>query len=319
MLKKVIDIILKAKNIGITFHQSPDGDSLGSSLALLQGLLKVGKKAYIISKEELPKDFEFLPYSKEVNTKNNFPNEETDLVIALDCGNVDRLNGDLSIENKKFTLINLDHHISNDRYGDINYIDTKCAAVGEIVFELLKTMSIEIDKDIATCLYTALLTDTGSFKYSNTTKNTHYIAGELIQTGFDFSEIHRTLFENISINRLKLQGDIINNIDLQFNGKVCSMTLTLDNLKKHGLDSGDTSDIISIGTKISSVEVTILLKEFENGTKVSLRSKSYVDVRKIAEIYDGGGHVKASGFKSELSINEIKPELLRLIEKELVK
>lgn len=318
MLKKVVDLIGKANNIGITFHQNPDGDSLGSSLALLQGFLKVGKKAYIISKEELPKDFDFLPFSDEVDIASQSPHENTDVVIVLDCGNLDRINGDLKFENKEYTIINVDHHISNDEYGDINFIKTTSAAVGEMVYELLIALNIEIDKDIATCIYTALLTDTGSFRHSNTTKTTHCIAGELIHTGFDFSSIHRIIFENMSINRLKLQGDIINNMELKINNKVCCMNLTLDQLKRFEVSKGDTSDIISIGTKISSVEVTILFKEIESGTKISLRSKSYVDVRKIAEIYSGGGHTKAAGFTSKLSIDDIKKELLTIIEKELI-
>ncbi|WMJ82021.1 bifunctional oligoribonuclease/PAP phosphatase NrnA [Clostridium sp. MB40-C1] len=317
-LNNLVKSIEKSRKIGITCHTSPDGDSLGSLLALYQGLLKLNKEAYIMSKELLPETFEYLPFCHEVKKNIDFVIDDTDTVIVLDCGNVERINSNIDIENRKYTLINIDHHLSNDLYGDVNYVDVKAAAVGEIIYELFNLMSIEIDKDIAVCLYTSLLTDTGSFRHSNTTYRTHKIAGDLIDTGIDFSQIHRNIFENMKYPRLKLQGKVIEGMYLALNDKICIMELTQDVLEEYNMNKGDTSDIVSIGGRINTVEVTILLKETEDGVKVSLRSKNIVDVRKIAEKFGGGGHVRAAGFSVNNSVEEIKDILIKDIEKELV-
>jgi phosphoesterase RecJ-like protein len=318
MFEKVINSICNSKEIGITFHQNPDGDSLGSGLALLQGLLQLGKNAYIISLEECPEDFKFLPMAETIDGKTTEPLENTDLVIVLDCGNVERINANLNFKSEKYSIINVDHHISNDNYGVINYVDIKSAAVGEIIFSILETLGVDINKNIATTIYTSLLTDTGSFRHSNTTENTHKVAGKLISTGCEFSKIHQTLFESTTLDKLRLQGQVINNMELVANNKICFMKVTLDDLNDFNLINGDTSELITLGTKIKTVEVAVLIKEAEDKTKVSLRAKSYVDVRKIAEIYGGGGHTKASGFATQLGIEEIKKELFIIIEKELV-
>ncbi|MCY6483929.1 bifunctional oligoribonuclease/PAP phosphatase NrnA [Clostridium aestuarii] len=319
IIDDIIDVIRKSEKIGITYHVSPDGDALGSSLALMQGLLKLGKEVYIMSKDILPENFGYLPSSLKIDKNNCCVLENTDTVIVLDCGNVERISSNMKFQNSNYTLINIDHHLSNDLYGDLNYVNAKAAATAEIVYELLNLMDVFIDKDIATCLYTALITDTGSFKHSNTTPLTHNIAANLINTGIDFSQIHRNIFENMNFSRLKLHGRVIDNMFLVLNEEVCVMELTQKLLDEFELDKADTSDIISIGTKINTVEVTLLLKESQEGTKVSLRSKSKVDVRKIAEVFGGGGHIRASGFLCKKSLEITKKLLIKEIEKELIK
>lgn len=318
IINDILKSIENSKKIGITCHASPDGDSLGSSLALMQGLLSIGKDAYIISKEFLPKTFSYLPYSNKVDKDINSVLDDTDTVIVLDCGNIERINANIDIKNRNYTLINMDHHISNDNYGDLNYINTEASAVAEIVYKLFQLLNVTINKDIAVCLYTSILTDTGSFRHSNTTKLTHEIAGNLIETGIDYSEIHRKIFENISFDRLRLHGRVIENIKLELDKKLCIMELTEDLLKEFNLQESDTSDIVNIGTKIDTVEVTVLIKENHDLTKVSLRSKHKVDVRKIAEVFSGGGHIKAAGFSTVKSLDEIKNILINEIEKELI-
>lgn len=319
IINSIIERLKESKKIGITCHISPDGDSLGSSLALMQGLLSMGKNAYIISKEPLPETFDYLPYSNRINKELSHILDSTDTVIVLDCGNAERINANIDIDKRNYTLINIDHHISNDNYGDLNYIDTNAAAVAEIVYELLNILNVPIDKNIASCLYTSIVTDTGSFRHSNTTRLTHKIAGDLVATGIDFSEIHRKIFENMSFERLKLHGKIIENMHLKLNRKLCIMELTKEMLKEFDIEKSDTSDIVNIGTQIGTVEVAVLLKASDDMTKVSLRSKHKVDVRKIAEMFNGGGHIKAAGFSTSKSLEEIKTILINEIEKELIK
>ncbi|MGH4119927.1 DHH family phosphoesterase [Clostridium sp.] len=314
----ILSKIKMFKKIAITFHTSADGDSLGSALALLIGLRKLNKEVYIISKEIIPQSFMFLPCSDEITGEISEPVKDTDCVIVLDCGDFKRINANLSMQNRKFELINIDHHVSNDLYGDLNYIDTGASAVAEIVYEALILLKIKIDSEISTCLYTSLLTDTGSFRHSSTTAVTHSIAGELINTGIDFSNIHRIVFENRKFEQIKFCGEIISNMTSELNGTVCVMYIPKNLIKKYNLESSDTADVVTLGSSINTVEVTIVIREAENGVKVSLRSKSTVDVRKIAEGFHGGGHIRAAGFFTETDFHDTKIKLLEILEKELI-
>lgn len=317
IMNQIINKILSSNNIAITFHTSPDGDSLGSSLALLQALRALNKNCYILCEEELPKTFEFLPYSKEVSAISIIK-EDTDCVVVLDCGNMERIAGNINVTNKNYTLINIDHHLSNDLYADMNYVDTNASSMGEIVYQIINIMGVSLNKEMAICLYTSLITDTGSFKHTNTTAITHAIAGDLINCGIDFNNIHRIIFENKSFHRVKLYGEVINEMYLDCHDKFCIMTLTKEMLDKLNLSDGDTSDLISLGVQIDSVEVAALFKENGDSIKVSLRSKSYVDVRKIAENFKGGGHLRAAGFKINDTMENVINAITELINKELI-
>ena len=317
-INKLIKAVEDSRNIGITFHTSPDGDSLGSALGLLIALRKLNKKAYIISKEKLPISFDYLPCSEEVSGTVSQVLPLTDAVIALDCGNSDRLNWDCNIEKRNFILVNLDHHLSNSNYGDINYIDTSKASVGEIIYEIVNKLKIPMDKDIATCLYTSILTDTGGFRHSNTTKNTHTIAAELIEFGVKFSDVFRKIFENKTFGRIKLQGKVIEKLKLYHENKICVMEITKEMLSSVNEENGDTSDLITIGMSIDEVEVAVLFKESDEGTKVSLRSKFDYDVRKLAETFGGGGHTKAAGLYLNKPMEEVKVIVLDAIVKGMI-
>lgn len=314
----VIEAIVNSKNIGISFHTSPDGDALGSALALMLALKKIGKNTYIVSRDEVPEIYRFLPYYEYASKMIEKVQDDTDTVLILDCGNVARISGEVNFHNNSYKVINVDHHLSNDMYGELNYVDCKSAAVGEIVFDVINQLNITMDKDMAICLYTALLTDTGGFKHSNTTIKTHSIAGELINLGIDFSEIHRKLFENKKLERVKLYSKIIDSMELYNNNKLCIMGITKDLLNSVGIsEASDTSDIISIGMEIDTVEVAVLVKETDTGTKISLRSKDKVDVRKIAETFGGGGHTKAAGLSIDKSYSEAKSMIINSVKGEL--
>lgn len=321
-LSKIKDIILSANKIGITYHVSPDGDAVGSVLALLNGLRTLNKKCYVISKESLPDNLRFLYGSDEVTGEEISPTYDTDVVIVLDCGNTDRICADLN----DFTgvLLNIDHHLSNDMYGTENYVDTNAAATAEIVYELLNILGLDfnledqININIGTCLYTSLVTDTGGFRHSNVTFKTHEIASQLRRIGVNNTYIYESLFDNKDFTRMKILGKAITNMKLVLNDKVALIEIPKSFSEEFGVEIGDTSDIISYGLQIKGVEVTVLIKEAEDGVKASLRSKNYIDVRKIAGIFGGGGHIKAAGLKIEaVSLEEAKNKILKEIEKEL--
>lgn len=317
-LKDVINGISSSKLIGITYHTSPDGDALGSALALSKALNKMDKENYIISKEKISRDFSYLNADNIITGEEVTIKENTDCLIALDCGNTERLSGDFQFNSRNFKIINVDHHLSNDRYGDINYVNTDAAATAEIIYDIIKEFEIEIDEDIAKCIYTSLITDTGSFRHSGTSSKTHSIAGELIDIGIDFSAIHREVFDNKPLEKLKLYGKVFDTIEMFCNRKVCFMTITESILDELAIEDSDTSDVISFGTQIDTVEVVALFKENKEGTKISIRSKNNVDVRKIAEAFGGGGHTKASGcFIKNTSLEDAKQSILLQIKEQL--
>ncbi|WP_187117409.1 DHH family phosphoesterase [Clostridium amazonitimonense] len=314
-MNRVIENILHFNSIAITYHQSPDGDALGSALGLMLGLRKLGKDAYIISRDRVPDIYRFLPSTIEVREDLASPKENTKCLIIVDCGNVERISGNIDISDSR-TIINLDHHLSNNEYGDINYVDTSASATGEIIYSLLKGLNVPIDASIAECLYTAIITDTGSFKYPGTTSNTHSIAGDLINTGINFPLIHRRIFENKPLQKLKLYGQLLDKIELFLNDRLAILAIN----KEQGETLGDNAEIISLQMQIDTIEVGAFLKQVDEGVKVSLRSKEKVDVRKIAESFGGGGHERAAGFllKDINYIEKAKETIISILEKELI-
>lgn len=321
-LKSISKEILEGKKIGLTFHTSPDGDAIGSTLALLNGLRELGKDSYIISREVIPDNLSFLPLGKEIDGETPAPLEGTDVVVVLDCGNYERVCADL--ENYDGKLINIDHHITNESYGTINYIETTSAATAEIVYLLLKELGFDFKEKeealerIGRCVYTSLVTDTGGFRHSNVTERTHKIASELIAIGVSNTKIYNNLFDNRPFEKVKLMGEALNSLELESDGKLSIIKLSKKQLDSYSLGNVDTSDIISIALGIKGVEVAAVLKEVEDGVKGSLRSKADFDVRNIAEILGGGGHIKAAGFKiKNLSLEEASKKVINEIEKEM--
>ncbi len=321
-LKEIKEEILKSKRIGLSFHASPDGDAIGSTLALLNALRHLRKDSYIISRDVISDNLSFLSLANEIDGNTLEPKEGTDLVIILDCGNVERISADLS--NYSGKVINIDHHISNEEYGFINYVDVSAAATCEISYLLAEELGIEfkngtdVEINIGNAVYTGIVTDTGSFRHSNVTKRTHKIVSELIEIGVDNSKVHSNLFDNKPFEKVKLMGCVLSNIELALENKVAILEIPKGMLEKFNLKNTDTSDIISVGLGIKGVEVSMLLKEVEDGVKGSLRSKNNVDVRKVAEVYGGGGHIKAAGVMQKgVDIETAKENLLKKLKEEL--
>lgn len=314
MFEQVVEEIRKAKNIAISFHVSPDGDSIGSSLALMKGLRKLGKKVSILCRENIPEILSFLPSAEEINKSSGRIDSNCEVLIVLDCGNLERVNCDIITDSKSnYKLLNLDHHISNDYYGDVNCVDPQYSAMGEMIYLLLTEMGIEIDSDMAVCIYTSIMMDCGSFKYSNTTALTHKIAGALIEKNIDFPEIHRKIYENKKFALVKLSGKLIEGMYLMFDGRLCVMEASKHVIENLNVDPADVSDLVSIGTEIEGVEVVVFIKENDENYKISLRSKTSFDVRKLAEQYGGGGHSKAAGFTYSGDLMKLKNKLTKTI------
>lgn len=311
-IRETINIIKKSNNIFIVSHVQPDGDNIGSSLALAMAIKKLNKSPKILKVDDVPLDFDFLP---GINLIKEYDiNEPIDLLISLDSGDIDRLGVGKQFALKANKVINIDHHVSNDNFGDINIVSTSSAATGEIIYEIIKRMDVDIDKDIATCLYTAISTDTGSFMYSNTSDITHSIAADLLRKRIDINDININLYQNKSMEKTKLFINSLSNLEVFNDNKIGIVSITPEILKSSGAKLEDTEGIISFVRNIGSIEVACLLKEMGNDeTKVSLRSKNFVDVSKIANKFNGGGHIRASGCTIYDNIDKAKELILKEI------
>ena len=302
LFQEVWEKIKKSNNIVLIAHVNPDGDALGSSLSLYPILKKMGKKVSILNvTKPLPMYLDFLPNFEKV--VNKLP-KKIDLMISFDCGSFDRL----GIEEKPSFLINIDHHISNTKYGDINIIDANAASSSQVVYNMLKTNNIEIDKDAALCIYTALVTDTGSFQYESVNEKVFLMAADLVSCGVRPEFVAKMLFQRDRLSRLRLLAKAYDTIELCCEGKVAFVEVTKEMMEITGAIKDDTDTIVNSVRGIASVEVACMLREDDEGIKISLRSKDYADVSKVAVKYGGGGHIRAAGatIKGEFDFSKIK-------------
>lgn len=320
LLKKQMNLakerIIKSENIYIASHVQPDGDNLGSMLALGLALKKTNKKVYMVETDPVPSDFMFLPGVHYIEKVHNYDN--IDLFITLDSSDMERLGQNIKLIDKANFVINIDHHISNTNYGDINIVDSNSGSTAELVFKMIKTLDIKIDKDIGTCIYTGISTDTGSFMYDNTRPETHLIAAELLEIGIDKKKIILNIYQNKSMEKTKLFIKVLENLETYSDNQIAIVQVTNDILLETGAKMEETEGIISFVRDIEPVEVAIMLKEFETKEiKVSMRSKRYVDVSEICSKFSGGGHVRAAGCTINNSLDFAKDALIQELKKVL--
>ena len=294
-LDEAIDLIRRSNRIYIASHINPDGDNLGSSLALALALRQLGKEVLVLNPGSIPSDFVFLP---GIDLIKDFEDDvdELDLFIVVDSSDIDRLGPNKDLLDRSKAIINIDHHITNTQFGNINLVDSKAAATGELIYQLLKRMDVKLDKDIATNIYTAISTDTGKFSYESVTSRTHRIAAELLDVGIDLKDINIKIYESYSLESTKLFIKALNTLKLYSDNRVALVKVSQRMLKETNASLDDTDGISSFIRGIGPVEVSCLLQEVEEGEiKGSLRSKNYVDVSKVCAKFNGGGHVRAAG------------------------
>lgn len=312
--ESALELINRYNNIYICSHIQPDGDSLGSILALAMAIKKLKKKGNInvVKVDNIPSYFNFLPNIDIIEEKD--VNQEVELFIALDSSDKERLGIGAEFLSKAKAVINIDHHVTNEFFGDINIVLPSSGSTCEIVYKIIKYMDIEIDRDIATCLYTGINTDTGRFMYSNTTYETHMIVADLIKTGIDINDININIYQNVSIERTRLLLEALNQLELHDNGKVGVVVVTQEMLEKTKASMEDTEGIISFVMGINTIEAACLLKEVSyKEVKISLRSKKYVDVSKISAKFGGGGHIRAAGCTINDDLKTAKEMVLKEI------
>lgn len=316
-MNNIINTIMGSNNFIITSHYSPDGDNLGSSIGLYYALKSMNKEAVFVLDDNLPANLSFLYKdikiykSEEIDTKDY-------ILISLDCGDKNRLCCNDTIKNKASVTINIDHHASNDLYADLNYVDDKASSTCEVVYEMLMKIDKNIiDKKIANCLYTGLITDTGNFMYSNTNPSSFEMAGNLLTIGIDKQDIIQSIYQNNPVNYVKILGESLNTLDV-IKDKIATIELTTQMFKNNNITFNDVDGFVNYARDISGVEVGILFKQKKfNQIKISLRSKSYVNVSEIAKVFGGGGHVRASGCTINDSLENAKKIIIREVIKHI--
>lgn len=304
--KETADFLKAHDNYLILTHASPDGDTLGSGFGLLSALLKAGKKAKVICPDEIPQKFSFL-LGKEC------ADFEYETVIAVDVAD-QRLLGHLeSTFDGKIDLC-IDHHQSNTGFAKHLYLERDSAAACETVYNVITELGVEIDTHIAGCLYTGIATDTGCFKFSNTTPRTHRYAALLMELGADYSEINRVMFEVKSKEKVAIERLVLEGIEFYFDGKCAVIAITKDMLNKTGCPRSELDSITALSRQIEGVMIGVTLKEQPSGNfKVSLRTFEPYSASDICRNFGGGGHVRAAGCEFSCSLEEAKQQLLKAV------
>ena len=309
VMENILGVMRKYETFLISSHINPDGDSIGSQLAIYSLLSDFGKKVSILNSNPVPYDYKFLldfwrshtvlksEFGFGITSGDELLLDNVEVAIILDCGNISRIGKELAPKIKpKFALINIDHHLGNENFGTYNLVNHDACATGELVFQLMDYGNIKIDQYIANCLYTAILTDTGSFKFSNTTTETHKIAARLIDLGVKPNWIAEKVYEVVPYQRAKLFGKALETLRLENSGKIAYMWATREMFDQTVSDSEDTEGFVEYLRSLRGIEIAIFFRELEDsGVKVSLRSKGDFDVNKIAVKFGGGGHQAAAG------------------------
>jgi len=292
MYKKAWDKLINARYTVIVSHINPDGDTIGSTLALFNVLKELGKKVALFNatKDELPREFSFLDgYSKIQGKLPKF----FDLLVCCDSGSFDRL----GVQKGNYEIINIDHHKSNTNFGDINIVLKEASSAGMVVYKFLKANEINISKRTATALYTSIADDTGFFRYGNISTETFEVASELIKCGADPRRVAKSVKRCVSLAKTRLIAFMLSNFELHFDATVASIIIDSEVLEATGAKRSDTKNIINMLKDISNVKVALMVLEQENYCKISLRSDGDLDVSKISTTYGGGGHKGAAGFE----------------------
>ncbi|EOD00625.1 DHH family phosphoesterase [Caldisalinibacter kiritimatiensis] len=316
-IKSLGEKLKESKSVCLISHIHPDGDSIGSLLGFGLALRQIEglevKFAYV---DDIPSNFSFLPGIE--NIKKVGRDEYFDMIITLDCSDIERLGEMKTILESADTIVNIDHHVSNLDYGDLNIVLPKASSTGEIIYKILEYLGLNVTKEIATCLYVAISTDTGSFKYESTSAYTHIVASRLLEKGIDLNKINVELYQSTSLNKANLLIKALNTLEFYENKKVAVVYISRNMLEDCKATIHDTNGIVEFIRNISTVEVACVLKEIANNEiKVGLRSKRYVDVADIAKRFNGGGHVRASGCTIFKSIEEAKHDILEEILKDI--
>jgi phosphoesterase RecJ-like protein len=293
-LPRAVEALRSAKKVLVTMHRGPDGDALGSALALACVLRELGREVTVYNPDELPYNFRFLSGASLVT--KSLPSDATfDVTVATDAGAFERLGPDVPRDERRGVLLNLDHHITTEPFGDVNYVDPHAASVGILAYKIIKSLGAPLSPDAAQCIYASILADTGCFRYSSTDPECLRIAAELLEAGVDPWEMTVRVYEQQPLARMRLLADVLSTLEVH--GRLATITITNAMVAKTGSEIDLTDGFINYARSVDGVEVAASFREPQNGGpwRVSFRSRGRVNVAAIAQKFGGGGHHNAAG------------------------
>lgn len=289
----------------ILTHASPDGDTLGSAYALADALCALNKRVFVVCPDKIPEKFGYLIKEYEIF--------EPETVVAVDIAD-EKLLGSLYDRYSGRAALCIDHHGSNTKYAEMLYLEADAAAACECIYNVINELGTVITPYMASCLYTGIATDTGCFKFSNTTPRSHRYAAELIEKGADYGEINRVMFEVKSRGRIAMERKVLENIEFYYGGRCAVITVTRDMIKETGCPLGDLDGVTAMSRQIEGVQIGVTIKEKPDGKyKVSLRTFEPYNAADICAVFGGGGHIRAAGCEFSCDIESAKRQLLSAI------
>ncbi|MBV8212576.1 MAG: bifunctional oligoribonuclease/PAP phosphatase NrnA [Verrucomicrobia bacterium] len=314
------DVLRSAGTVAVLTHVRPDGDAIGSQLAMVLALQKLGKTVTAWNEDGLPESFAFLKGSELITKPPDEP-LEFDTVLALDTAARNRLGTGITAIRTYKTLVNIDHHASNPGYGDLNYIDVQAPATGQIIYELLRDQKLPFFPEIAEALFVAISTDTGSFRYQNTTAHTFEVAGKLVEAGVDLATISHRIYESYPKRRILLLGQLLNEATFHAHDRIATFTLTEATKARLSIDPADIDGLIDVIRSIDTVVVAIFFEEVaDQRVRISVRSKDLrIDANRICSTWGGGGHPLAAGARIRGTLEQVRTKVISYVSDEVLK
>ncbi len=315
-MDEMLSLLNEAHNVLVASHIDPDGDALGTQLAFAAYLRREGKNVTLLRDAEIPEKYRFLHGITQIPPVEQYAGRSSfDSAVILECPNIQRIGRSSRLLSEDTVILSIDHHQDNDEFGRINWINTSASSVGEMAFEFFERVGFEIDPHVAEQLYTAILTDTGRFRFKSTSARTMEIGGRLIEAGANPQDICDQVYFNMSPETIKLTGKVLNSISFFSREQICVMSLTQQMLKESGAKDSDSEGLVDYTLFTGGVKAGVLLKEIgPDQTKASLRSRNNINVSTIAAKFGGGGHFNASGCMLSMKLEDARKELVRLLD-----
>jgi len=318
IISSILRVIKKNRSFFISSHVRPDGDSIGAQLALGSFLKRLGKDVYIANRDPVPAIYKFLPHIDDIHVVEKVE-KDFDVAFILDCSDLQRIGDIIDLEKRAKIVINMDHHLEAELFGDYDYIEHGASSVAEQLYDLFTESRSGISEEEALALYVGILTDTGRFQESNTTPRCHEIAARLIRKGIAPQLVAEKIYQTKTMAGLSLLSLTLRTLELTAEGKIAYLMITQDMYRKTGAGEDEVEGFVNFARDMDGVEVGILFREtgLPYRCKVSFRSKGRIDVSKIARIFGGGGHRNAAGCMIQGTLEEVKQKILKATSQEL--
>lgn len=320
-LKEAAEAIKKYKRFLISSHTSPEGDAVGSELSLCYLLKKLGKEALIVNEDPLPQEYSFFPLKESIELyKPALKDLDFDCTVILDCTDLKRIGLVQEMVKTNKPIINLDHHISNTKFGSVNWVEPGSSSASEMVFRLYKETRVPFDENSALFLYVGILTDTGSFRYTNTSSFTHTATAELLGFNINANQVYKDIYENVPFSDIQILTRVLVNIHRANSGKIAWVEVPARLIRHKKLSFDLTDHLLGFVRAIKGVEVAVLFKEnlgVRNEIRVNLRSTGLADVNKVALAFGGGGHRTASGCTVRGKLADVRNRVIAMIRQSL--